>query len=129
MSLTAGKTAHLKNLSTPQGVIAAAAMDQRGSLKKSIASAKGVAESAVTDEMMAEFKVAVTKILTPHASAILLDPEYGIPASKARALPFPVRSPRRFVPAIRPPAPSAPPNARDATVKSSPAAARYSPRR
>ena len=47
MSLTAGKTAHLKNLSTPQGVIAAAAMDQRGSLKKSIAVAKGVAESAV----------------------------------------------------------------------------------
>jgi len=85
MSLTAGKIAHLKNLSTPQGVIAAAAMDQRGSLKKSIAVAKGVAESAVTDEMMAEFKVAVTKILTPHASAILLDPEYGIPATKARA--------------------------------------------
>lgn len=85
MSLTAGKTAHLKNLSNSQGVIAAAAMDQRGSLRKSIAAAKGVAESAVTDDMMAEFKVAVTKILTPHASAILLDPEYGIPATKARA--------------------------------------------
>jgi len=85
MSLTAGKIAHLKNLSTPEGVIAAAAMDQRGSLKKSIASAKGVEQSAVSDEMMAEFKVAVAKILTPHATAILLDPEYGIPATKARA--------------------------------------------
>jgi tagatose 1,6-diphosphate aldolase len=35
--------------------------------------------------MMAEFKVAVSKVLTPHASAILLDPEFGIPAAKARA--------------------------------------------
>src|SRR5206468_9110600 len=39
----------------------------------------------VSDEMMAEFKVAVSKILTPHASAILLDPEFGVPAAKARA--------------------------------------------
>jgi tagatose 1,6-diphosphate aldolase len=35
--------------------------------------------------MMVEFKVAVAKILTPHASAILLDPEFGLPAAKARA--------------------------------------------
>jgi tagatose 1,6-diphosphate aldolase len=34
---------------------------------------------------MTEFKTAVTKILTPHASAILLDPEFGIPAAKARS--------------------------------------------
>ncbi len=34
---------------------------------------------------MEEFKVTVAKILTPHASAILLDPEYGLPAAKARA--------------------------------------------
>jgi tagatose 1,6-diphosphate aldolase len=34
---------------------------------------------------MTEFKVAVAKILTPHASAILLDPEYGIPAAKVRS--------------------------------------------
>jgi tagatose 1,6-diphosphate aldolase len=39
----------------------------------------------VTDEMMSEFKVAVSKVLTPHASAILLDPEYGLPAAKARS--------------------------------------------
>jgi len=35
--------------------------------------------------MMAEFKEAVTRILTPHASAILLDPEYGLSATKVRA--------------------------------------------
>jgi len=85
MQLSDGKIKHLNALSNKSGVIAAAAMDQRGSLRKSIASAKGVPQEQVTDEMMAEFKVAVSKVLTPHASAILLDPEFGIPAAKARA--------------------------------------------
>ncbi len=85
MQLSEGKTKHLNALSNSKGVIAAAAMDQRGSLCKSIASAKGVPQDQITDDMMAEFKVAVSKILTPHASAILLDPEFGIPAAKARA--------------------------------------------
>src|SRR5579872_1793906 len=75
----------MKALSNEAGVIAAAAMDQRGSLQKSIAAAKGVDPKTVTSEMMSEFKIAVTKVLTPHASAILLDPEYGIPATKARS--------------------------------------------
>jgi tagatose 1,6-diphosphate aldolase len=35
--------------------------------------------------MMEEFKIAVSKALTPHASAILLDPEFGLPAAKARS--------------------------------------------
>lgn len=85
MSLSQGKIAHLKALSTSGGVIAAAAMDQRGSLQKSIAAARGVDKKEVTPEMMQEFKTAVTRILTPHATAILLDPEFGLPASKARS--------------------------------------------
>jgi tagatose 1,6-diphosphate aldolase len=85
LSLSAGKVKHMKALSNNAGVIAAAAMDQRGSLQKSIAAAKGVDSKQVTSEMMSEFKIAVTKVLTPHASAILLDPEYGLPASKARS--------------------------------------------
>ncbi len=85
MSLSAGKIKHLNALADKNGVIAAAAMDQRGSLKKSIASGKGVPASEVTNEMMEEFKVAVSRVLTPHASAILLDPEYGLPAAKARS--------------------------------------------
>jgi tagatose 1,6-diphosphate aldolase len=75
----------MRALSTKEAIIAAAAMDQRGSLQKSIASAKGVDPKAVTPEMMSEFKTAVVKVLTPHASAILLDPEYGLEAAKARA--------------------------------------------
>src|SRR5919199_1330238 len=85
MNLSSGKLKHMKALSNEAGVIAAAAMDQRGSLQKSIASAKGVDPKQVTDQMMSEFKIAVTKILTPHASAILLDPEYGLEATKVRS--------------------------------------------
>ena len=82
MKLTPGKLAGLKRVSNERGVIAAAAMDQRGSLQKSLAKEKG---SDVSDAMMEEFKILVTEVLTPHASAILLDPEWGLPASKRRA--------------------------------------------
>jgi tagatose 1,6-diphosphate aldolase len=85
MAISAGKLKHLNALSNKEGIIAAAAMDQRGSLQKSIASAKGVDTKTVTPEMMSEFKTAVVRVLTPHASAILLDPEYGLGAAKARA--------------------------------------------
>jgi tagatose 1,6-diphosphate aldolase len=85
MSLSEGKVRHMKALSNKEGVIAAAAMDQRGSLKKAIASAKNVPAHQITDEMMHEFKTVVSKVLTPHASAILLDPEWGLPAAKARS--------------------------------------------
>lgn len=83
--ISQGKIKHLNALSNNKGVIAAAAMDQRGSLRKSIANAKGVPQNQVNDDMMSEFKVAVSRALTPHASAILLDPEFGIPAAKARS--------------------------------------------
>ena len=41
MKLTPGKLAGLKKVSNERGVIAAAAMDQRGSLQKSLAKEKG----------------------------------------------------------------------------------------
>jgi len=72
----------MKAVSDARGVIAAAAMDQRGSLKKALAKERG---ADVTDKDMEEFKIQVTEVLTKHASAILLDPEWGIPASKRRA--------------------------------------------
>src|SRR6516164_3368810 len=85
MTLSEGKLKRMKALANDSGVIAAAAMDQRGSLQKALAEARGVDKKAITFEMMAEFKTAVTKILTPHASGILLDPEFGLGASKARS--------------------------------------------
>lgn len=82
MKITPGKLAGMKAVSDGRGTIAAAAMDQRGSLKKALAKAKG---GDVSDAMMEEFKGAVTEVLTSHASAILLDPQWGLPASKKRA--------------------------------------------
>ena len=82
MKFTPGKLAGMKAVSDERGVIAAAAMDQRGSLQKALAKEKG---GDVGDHEMEEFKSLVTEVLTPHASAILLDPEWGLPASKRRA--------------------------------------------
>ncbi len=82
MKMSPGKLAGMKAVSDGRGVIAAAAMDQRGSLKKALAKDSG---RDVTDAMMEEFKGLVTEVLTPHASAILLDPEWGIGPSKRRA--------------------------------------------
>ena len=82
MKITPGKLAGMKAVSDTRGIIAAAAMDQRGSLKKSLAKERG---GDVTDKDMEDFKIHVTEVLTQHASAILLDPEWGIPASKRRA--------------------------------------------
>lgn len=83
--LSAGKQKHLQQLMNPKGIIAAAAMDQRGSLKKSIAKEKEVDPKEITFEMMSEFKTAVSQALTPYASAILLDPEYGLKAATKRS--------------------------------------------
>ena len=75
----------MKAVSNERGVIAAAAMDQRGSLQKALAKEKG---GAVGDHDIEEFKSLVTEVLTPHASAILLDSEWGLPpASGGRRTP------------------------------------------
>jgi tagatose 1,6-diphosphate aldolase len=85
MTYSEGKLRRLKALANERGVIAAAAMDQRGSLQKSLALARGVDPKDITPGMMSEFKVIVSKVLTPHASAILLDPEFGLEAAAARS--------------------------------------------
>lgn len=68
----------MQRLSNDQGVISALAIDQRGALKKMMG-------EQASQEAMEAFKVLVSEILTPYASSILLDPEYGLPAAKKRA--------------------------------------------
>jgi tagatose 1,6-diphosphate aldolase len=84
VEITRGKFENINALANERGIIAAAAMDQRGSLKKAIAKARG-ADGKATAEDMTEFKTAVTKVLTRHATAILMDPEYGLPALQEKA--------------------------------------------
>lgn len=79
-TLTKGKKEKMDQLSTENGVISALAIDQRGALKKMI-KALG---TEPTVEMISNFKVLVSKELTPYASSILLDPEYGLKAAQAR---------------------------------------------
>jgi tagatose 1,6-diphosphate aldolase len=81
MKLTPGKLAGIKAVSDSRNVIAAAAMDQRGSLQKSIAKERG---SDATPQDLETFKTLVTETLTRYASAILLDPEFGLPAAAQR---------------------------------------------
>lgn len=80
LEITASKKAAMDRLSTKNGIIEALAIDQRGALKKMI---EALGEEP-TEQHIIDFKTMVSKELTPFASAILLDPEYGIPAAKAR---------------------------------------------
>ncbi len=82
VTMTRGKFDGINALADERGIIAAAAMDQRGSLKKAIAKEAGREIGAAE---LSEFKTLVTEILTPYATAILLDPEYGLEASKRRS--------------------------------------------
>ncbi len=81
--MTRGKYQHISACADANGVIAATAMDQRGSLQKAIAKARGADGKATIEDLMT-FKAAVTKVLTRHSSAILMDPEYGLPALKVK---------------------------------------------
>ena len=82
MQITKGKLEGITAVADEKGVIRAAAMDQRGSLKKALAREKNVDPSAITSDMMSEFKGAVIHVLSPYASGVLLDPEYGLEAAK-----------------------------------------------
>lgn len=82
LDMTKGKFAALKRLSDENHIIGALAIDQRGSLKKMIASGS---TNEVGDEGIIRFKELVSEELTPYSTAILLDPEYGLPAAKVRS--------------------------------------------
>ncbi|MEZ4629898.1 MAG: tagatose 1,6-diphosphate aldolase [Deinococcales bacterium] len=71
----------IKTCVNDQGIIAASAMDQRGSLQNSLAK-RGL---KVTSEHLKEFKSLVSEVLSPESSAILLDPLYGLEAAQTRA--------------------------------------------
>ena len=76
------KVSHLKKLSDQQGIIGALAIDQRGSLKKMLASGE---DAPSGDQALVQFKELISSQLTPYASSILLDPEFGLPAAELRA--------------------------------------------
>ena len=84
IKITRGKFEGINACADSRGVIAALAVDHRGNLLEAIARARGEHGQATAADMLA-FKTAVTRVLTPFASAILLDPEYGLGAIASRA--------------------------------------------
>jgi tagatose 1,6-diphosphate aldolase len=84
VKITQGKFEGINACADRRGVVAALAVDHRGNLLQAIANARGENGSASAADMLA-FKTEITRVLTPHASAILLDPEYGLGAIPSRA--------------------------------------------
>jgi tagatose 1,6-diphosphate aldolase len=84
VSLSSGKQRGLQALADERGVIAALAIDQRSALRKLFAKASGRAAEDVPAAWIVEFKEKVSQFLTPYASSILLDPEFGLPAAARR---------------------------------------------
>jgi len=69
----------LAPISGPDGALAIVAMDQRNTLRRMLS-----AEDRPTDpDTIRAFKVDVVEALSPAASAVLLDPEFGVPAVRA----------------------------------------------
>lgn len=84
VKITKGKFEGINACADQRGVVAALAVDHRGNLLQAIANARGANGTASAADMLA-FKTEITRVLTPHASAILLDPEYGLEVIPSRA--------------------------------------------
>jgi tagatose 1,6-diphosphate aldolase len=85
VNISKGKQKGLEAIADRCGVIAALAIDQRSALRKLFTAATGIAGEQIARAQLEQYKEAVSRILTPHASAILLDPEIGLPAARQRA--------------------------------------------
>lgn len=73
MAITAGSAPDLSRLTRPSGAFAMLAVDQREALRAMFAEPQ---DEPVTDEQITDFKLAATRQLTPHASAVLLDKQF-----------------------------------------------------
>ncbi|MGO3018451.1 MAG: tagatose 1,6-diphosphate aldolase [Anaerococcus sp.] len=81
MKVSREKYENLKKLANEDGVIAALAIDQRGSMRKMVAKYN---EDLNNVEDISRFKSLVSRHLTKYSSAILLDPIYGMTAKDVR---------------------------------------------
>lgn len=82
--LTRGKFDKMQRLSNKGGVIAALAIDQRGSMKKMMAAAVEKAGKEYSLDQIYEFKELVSSELTKYASSILIDEELGFKGMKSK---------------------------------------------
>lgn len=71
----------LTNLARPSGALAMVAVDQREALRGMFAAHQ---QTPVPDSQLTQFKVDVARELSPYASALLVDQEFGIDAIVAQ---------------------------------------------
>ncbi|GIW59721.1 MAG: hypothetical protein KatS3mg087_0787 [Patescibacteria group bacterium] len=76
------KIERTKRLLNDDGIVSAMAIDQRGSLKKMLEVALG---REASDSDVQSFKEKVVEMLSPYASGVLLDPEYGLGAIEKKS--------------------------------------------
>ncbi|MGT2716445.1 tagatose-bisphosphate aldolase [Streptococcus respiraculi] len=81
MTIENQKYTLMEKVSNQEGIISALAFDQRGALKKMMAKYQATEPTVEDIELL---KSIVSEELTPYSSSILLDPEYGLPASHIR---------------------------------------------
>src|SRR3970040_1639444 len=78
-ALSSGKLVNLVRLADAAGRFKMLAIDQRDSLRKALGNATGREADQVTYDDMAATKTLITEVLSPYATATLVDPVYGLP--------------------------------------------------
>ncbi|GAF41621.1 tagatose 1,6-diphosphate aldolase [Agrilactobacillus composti DSM 18527 = JCM 14202] len=82
--ISRGKFEKMQKLSNDKGIIAALAIDQRGSMKRIMKAAAEKAGKTYNIDMVYEFKELVSQELTKYVSGILLDEELGFKGMKSK---------------------------------------------
>jgi tagatose 1,6-diphosphate aldolase len=82
-SLKLGKMRGLQRMANEAGHFTMVALDQRPPIAQMLASCLGIAPSQVRFEDMLAAKRLLVQVLGPHASAMLLDPNFALPAALA----------------------------------------------
>ncbi len=82
-SLKLGKMRGLQRMANEAGHFTMVALDQRPPIAQMLAACLGIAPSQVRFEDMLAAKRLLVQVLGPHASAMLLDPNYALPAALA----------------------------------------------
>jgi tagatose 1,6-diphosphate aldolase len=80
MTLSIGKLSGLRRLADDRGIFRITAMDQRNSLKVLVDPAN---PNSVTARQLTDIKIDLASTLSPHSTAILIDPQYGAPQAIA----------------------------------------------
>lgn len=78
-----GKHWGLRRLADAQGLYCMVAIDQRPPLFALVAQARGLSQDQVAFDDVVAVKALLAQALAPHASALLVDPDFGLPAASS----------------------------------------------